>query len=873
MKLDRMFNEFDDVKNLITLENQRTAYIDDATAIIYGYKQLTENYILEISMVNCTTQRDCRKQKLLIAESYQNHFNIKHRLYKILKGTTESISVFNDPLLDLIKRTHKCNIGEVIKFANGVILLDFKGQQVVIAHEQLTGSNTSIILAVKEWSNLMSSIKNKVEDIKIECYTNINKYIKDDVQDTIYQTNMKSNRKAADSLKKKLDKKYVWLDWTVLSYGSYGSQNHWGFSTFLNMPKSKDDRKRVLRVIAHDKGTYINLQKEMRDVLDDVFSQIHPNDIEFHSAKLLFKMIEGKLKRKTEILPKLSAFIVLRNPTDLQIADESKRFNMIYHVRKYFLLQHVSFFVWASFKSRQQFEGVACPFNCSGEGFPVQKPYSSSCYCRCNTYFQGNNCQHYSGVNLADNQNTMLAASARIPKLTDIYYELLDMKCFVGVSLKSLQNSLQEKVQEKYDNLNRKLTNEFQWTNLITQYAHDIRQLAYYISRFKLLNSSSPSFVNESSALATSILQSGNVPKWTFELNLLIIGRTDILIKHKPLLEIISSRHIDIACNLDYKNALDNENVNPATQQKTDVTDQLRKIAPNLSENQILLITSQIESSSLTHSKGVRWPKEIICMALTIYNRNPSAYKDITRNGWLNLPSESLLYLYKNAVKQKPGIIPTMMAWMKNEAVRLRVETEGYYGGVLLDEMSIQEDLQIVNHGNGTSLFGLVDCEPEVMLMHCSNEGKCESKLANHVMQYIFHGITGFRWPFANYPNAQAAPADIFITTWKCIDALYEWGFKPIYLCMDGSSNNRAFLKMHFPENDPLSRSRRRDALYTSLSKFLAKSLMGSLPGGVAWRRFNKYAYSGSSPLKYHVWPSQNQVHLDALLYRALLYV
>ncbi|CAC5376350.1 unnamed protein product [Mytilus coruscus] len=248
----------------------------------------------------------------------------------------------------------------------------------------------------------------------------------------------------------------------------------------------------------------------------------------------------------------------------------------------------------------------------------------------------------------------------------------------------------------------------------------------------------------------------------------------------------------------------DKENVNPVTQKKTDVTEQLRKIAPNLSENQILLITSQIESSSHKHSKGVRWPKEIICMALTIYNRNPSAYKNITTNGWLNLSSESLLYLYKNAVKQKPGIIPTMMAWIKNEAVRLRVETEGYYGGVLLDEMSIQEDLQIVNHGKGTSLFGLVDCEPEVMLMHYSNEEKCESKLANHVIQYTFHGITGFRWPFANYPNAQAAPADIFITTWKCIDALYEWGFKPIYLCMDGSSNNRAFLKMHFPENDPL---------------------------------------------------------------------
>lgn len=119
--------------------------------------------------------------------------------------------------------------------------------------------------------------------------------------------------------------------------------------------------------------------------------------------------------------------------------------------------------------------------------------------------------------------------------------------------------------------------------------------------------------------------------------------------------------------------------------------------------------------------------------------------------------------------------------------------------------MAIQEGLQIVNQGKSSSLSGLEECEPDVILMHNSNAGKCESKLANHVMQYIFHGITGFRWPFANYPTAQVAPADIFIMTWKCIDALYEWGFKPVYCCMDGSSNNRAFLKMHFPETDPLS--------------------------------------------------------------------
>lgn len=144
---------------------------------------------------------------------------------------------------------------------------------------------------------------------------------------------------------------------------------------------------------------------------------------------------------------------------------------------------------------------------------------------------------------------------------------------------------------------------------------------------------------------------------------------------------------------------------------------------------------------------------------------------------------------------------------MRSEAARLQVlvPKEGLYGGITLDEMSIQEDLQIINQGKESTLSGLIDCEPEVMLMHNLTQNKCENRLANHVMQYMFHGLTGFRWLFCSYPNAQAEPADIFISTWKCIDALYEWGFMPIYCCMDGSSNNRAFLKMHFPENDPLS--------------------------------------------------------------------
>ncbi|CAG2213956.1 unnamed protein product [Mytilus edulis] len=207
----------------------------------------------------------------------------------------------------------------------------------------------------------------------------------------------------------------------------------------------------------------------------------------------------------------------------------------------------------------------------------------------------------------------------------------------------------------------------------------------------------------------------------------------------------------------------------------------------------------------MTSKKGMRWDKDVICMALSLYNRNPSAYRDIVQNDWLQLPSESLIKLYKNAVHQCPGIVPDMMLWMCNEAKRQNLVTEDYFGGLILDEMAIQENLQIVNTKSSTKLYGLSDSGLDVQQMQALNEGIFESKLANHVQQYIFSGLTGYRWSFANFPNLQAPPAEIFLTSWLYIDELYRWGFKSIYCCLDGSANNRAFLKMHFPCGNPVS--------------------------------------------------------------------
>jgi hypothetical protein len=44
---------------------------------------------------------------------------------------------------------------------------------------------------------------------------------------------------------------------------------------------------------------------------------------------------------------------------------------------------------------------------------------------------------------------------------------------------------------------------------------------------------------------------------------------------------------------------------------------------------------------------------------------------------------------------------------MHTEAKRLKIPTEGWTGGIVIDEMSIQEDLQICKSGDGIEVVDL----------------------------------------------------------------------------------------------------------------------------------------------------------------------
>ena len=54
-----------------------------------------------------------------------------------------------------------------------------------------------------------------------------------------------------------------------------------------------------------------------------------------------------------------------------------------------------------------------------------------------------------------------------------------------------------------------------------------------------------------------------------------------------------------------------------------------------------------------------------------------------------------LFRFYKNIVRQDPGFNSKNLEWMEKEATRQNVEGFGRRGGLLIDEMQIQDELRV----------------------------------------------------------------------------------------------------------------------------------------------------------------------------------
>ena len=96
-------------------------------------------------------------------------------------------------------------------------------------------------------------------------------------------------------------------------------------------------------------------------------------------------------------------------------------------------------------------------------------------------------------------------------------------------------------------------------------------------------------------------------------------------------------------------------------------------------------------------------------MCLSAWYRSSQSYKELQTSGMLVLSSERLLQMYKNSVKKNPGINTEVFEMMHNETNRRKLSEIGCRGGIVFDEMAIQEDLPLKEDNGLMQLIGLAN--------------------------------------------------------------------------------------------------------------------------------------------------------------------
>lgn len=83
------------------------------------------------------------------------------------------------------------------------------------------------------------------------------------------------------------------------------------------------------------------------------------------------------------------------------------------------------------------------------------------------------------------------------------------------------------------------------------------------------------------------------------------------------------------------------------------------------------------------------------------------------------------------------------LAWMRDEALKVNEKGSAFDGFLLIDEMSIQEDLQIVKRGQEWKIVGAVDLGPIATNLD-SYFSSQKSEMASHCLQFLFVSYSGF---------------------------------------------------------------------------------------------------------------------------------
>ena len=218
-KVDTIARSLDDTKTLIKLEAQRAVYIDNEEKIHHGFSQL-EKCLKKLDSVTCSSLKECKRKKVLIAEGYVKSMDVLESVESILRGVT-SDTAFGESLLNLLSEKSKCNVPKINLLANKVTALITKGMAVSMFYDLLTKADYNILDSTVLADKMLRILESRRQFIQHRCFQEMDYRMPVDIQNShehyssdIQNTNTK--------LLRTLKTKYPWIWWQVVTY--YGER-------------------------------------------------------------------------------------------------------------------------------------------------------------------------------------------------------------------------------------------------------------------------------------------------------------------------------------------------------------------------------------------------------------------------------------------------------------------------------------------------------------------------------------------------------------------------------------------------------------------------------------------------------------------------
>ena len=100
-------------------------------------------------------------------------------------------------------------------------------------------------------------------------------------------------------------------------------------------------------------------------------------------------------------------------------------------------------------------------------------------------------------------------------------------------------------------------------------------------------------------------------------------------------------------------------------------------------------------------------------------------------------------------------------------------------------------------------LIRFTECTPESKVFDEMKSNKRERTLAIHVLQLVFLGFTGVRFPQAHLSSHNASGHEHYLLVWKSVNMLSSFGFTIQYISTDGAQSNRDLFKILLSDFNP----------------------------------------------------------------------